>query len=62
MPRPLSVVVRLIAIATCVVTLSSPLRGLAAPQLADLGGVAELKALFNRDAGAYRMIVLLSPT
>ena len=38
-------------------TQASPL-----PTLADLRGVGELQALFNRDAGKVRLLLLLSPT
>lgn len=34
----------------------------AAPVLSDLKGVAELIALFNRDAEKHRLVLLLSPT
>jgi hypothetical protein len=34
----------------------------AAPALTDLQGVGELKALFNRDVGKVRLVLLLSPT
>ena len=37
-------------------------RLVAAPSLADLKGVDELKALFNRDVGKVRLVLLLSPT
>jgi len=37
-------------------------RLVAAPGLADLQGVDELKALFNRDVGKVRLVLLLSPT
>jgi len=37
-------------------------RLVAAPSLADLQGVDELKALFNRDVGKVRLVLLLSPT
>lgn len=44
----------------------SPLRSSAAaaatPTLQDLQGVAELKTLFNRDAGSVRLVMLVSPT
>ena len=34
----------------------------AAPSLADLKGVEELKTLFNRDADTVRLVLLVSPT
>ena len=34
----------------------------AAPSLTDLRGVEELKALFNKDAGKVRLVLLVSPT
>jgi hypothetical protein len=34
----------------------------AAPSLSDLQGVAELRSLFNKDAGKVRLVLLLSPT
>jgi len=34
----------------------------AAPQLADLKGVDELRTLFNKDVGKVRLVLLLSPT
>jgi len=34
----------------------------AAPNLTDLRGADELKAMFNRDAGNVRLILLVSPT
>jgi len=34
----------------------------AAPTLADLKGVDELRTLFNNDAGKVRLVLLLSPT
>jgi hypothetical protein len=34
----------------------------AAPTLADLGSVDQLRAAFNRDLGKIRLILLLSPT
>ena len=37
-------------------------RLVAAPTLANLQGVDELKALFNRDVGKVRLVLLLSPT
>ena len=37
-------------------------RLVAAPILANLQGVDELKALFNRDVGKVRLVLLLSPT
>ena len=37
-------------------------RLVAAASLADLQGVDELKALFNRDVGKVRLVLLLSPT
>jgi len=35
---------------------------LAASKLEDLRGVDELKALFNKDTGKVRLVLLLSPT
>jgi hypothetical protein len=35
---------------------------LAASKLADLRGTEELKALFNKDAGRVRLVLLVSPT
>ena len=35
---------------------------LAAPSLADLRGVDEVKGLFNKDAGKIRLVLLVSPT
>ena len=32
------------------------------PVLEDLRGIDELKAMFNRDAGKHRLLLLLSPT
>jgi len=32
------------------------------PQLTDLGGVDELKTLFNQDKGKIRLVLLVSPT
>jgi hypothetical protein len=34
----------------------------AAPKLADLRGVDELKTLFNQDKGKIRLVLLVSPT
>ena len=34
----------------------------AAPSLTDLRSVDELKALFNKDAGRVRLVLLVSPT
>jgi len=34
----------------------------AAPTLADLKGVEELRSLFNADVGKVRLVLLLSPT
>lgn len=34
----------------------------AAPSLTDLRSADELKALFNRDAGKVRLVLLVSPT
>jgi len=34
----------------------------AAPNLSDLRGVDELKAMFNHDAGKVRLVLLVSPT
>lgn len=34
----------------------------AGPKLVDVKTVGELKTLFNKDAGKYRLVLLLSPT
>jgi len=34
----------------------------AAPKLADLRGVDELRTLFNQDKGKIRLVLLVSPT
>jgi hypothetical protein len=31
-------------------------------EIGDINGVDQLKALFNQDAGKYRLVVLASPT
>ena len=57
----LSAIAILIAIGTV-----SPLRTETAaattPTLQDLQGVAEVKTLFNQDAGVVRLVMLVSPT
>lgn len=41
---------------------TSNTRMFAAGSLTDVKGVEELKALFNRDVGRVRLVLLLSPT
>jgi hypothetical protein len=54
----------LAAVMLAVIALRADLQPQPAPAAAiqDLQGVAELKAMFNRDAGRVRVILLLSPT
>ena len=42
--------------------ISASCRGDSKPKLLDLGGIEELKARFNRDAGKPRIVLLVSPT
>jgi hypothetical protein len=42
--------------------ITSPLRATNARSLQDLGGISELRALFDRESDKVRILMLLSPT
>lgn len=61
---------RLMLVIACLVVLAAPRPAVhaftpapaAEPTLADLKGVDDLRALFNRDTGTVRLVLLVSPT
>jgi len=54
--------VRALVAATAIGLVASPQVAPAAPSLAHLQGVAELKSWFNSNRGHPRLLLLLSPT